>query len=230
MPPAAVSSCLGTDGDGWTGFSAHWEELSPDVYAAGRGTRRLRRYGQFAVAPATGEVKPLPHIPFVQPYDTNPLYVQMDRHFDPLTETFAADPLLLGLLGFLGQVASALDGAAEWNAKVHPFRVIASADGQGEPTPEGRHRDGVTLVSSLMIGRRNAVGGESSVYDLDERPLMATTLDEPGTLLLGDDRRTLHAVSPIRPLDPAGPAYRDVLVVTLTAPEPAPQAPTTAAA
>ncbi len=57
------------------------------------------------------------------------------------------------------------------------------------------HRDGVTLVSSLLIGRRNATGGESSVCD--------------------DDGRTLHGVSPIRPLDHSGPAQRDVLVVTL---------------
>jgi hypothetical protein len=33
-------------------------------------------------------------------------------------------------------------------------------------------------------------------------------------MLLGDDRRTLHGVSPIRPLDPTRPARRDVLVIT----------------
>ena len=82
------------------------------------------------------------------------------------------------------------------------------------PTPEGLHRDGVTLVSSLLIGRRNAFGGESTVCDLDGRQLLATTLAEPGTLMLGDDRRTLHAVSPIRPIDGSGPAQRDVLVIT----------------
>jgi hypothetical protein len=76
------------------------------------------------------------------------------------------------------------------------------------------HRDGVTLVTSLLIQRRNAVGGESSVVDIDGNPLMTTTLAEPGTLLLGDDRRTLHGVSPIRPVDPAQPAQRDVLVIT----------------
>ena len=89
-----------------------------------------------------------------------------------------------------------------------PFRVLASTDDKGQPTPEGLH------VTSLMIGRRNALVGESTVVDMAGRCMLATTLHEPGTLLLGDDRRTLHGVSPIRPRDPARPARRDVLVIT----------------
>jgi hypothetical protein len=76
------------------------------------------------------------------------------------------------------------------------------------------HRDGVTLVTSLLVGRRNAIGGESTVCDASGRQLLAATLAEPGTLMLGDDRRTLHGVSPIRPIDHTGPAQRDVLVIT----------------
>ncbi len=75
-------------------------------------------------------------------------------------------------------------------------------------------RRGVTLVSSLLVGRQNASGGESSVFDVDGRLLLTTTLSEPGALLLGDDRRTLHSVSPVRPVDRSRPAYCDVLVVT----------------
>lgn len=77
-----------------------------------------------------------------------------------------------------------------------------------------RHRDGVTLVSSLLVGRQNAAGGASSVFDSNGRRLLRSTLGRPGALLLGDDRRTLHSVSPVRPVDRNRPAYRDVLVVT----------------
>lgn len=217
MPPAALASCAGLDQQAWTRFCAHWDDLSPDRYAAEMGTCRLRRYGRFSLDAATGALTLLPHDPFVQPQDTNPLYAQMDRHFDPLTGAFVADPVLRSVLGLLGAVAACLDRTAWWSVKVHPFRVVASADGQGEPTPEGLHRDGVTLVSSLLISRRNAGGGESTVFDPDGKQLLATTLSEPGTLLLGDDRRTLHQVSPIRPLAPSRPACRDVLVTTLTA-------------
>ncbi len=214
MRPAELSACLGIDDSGWKQFAAHWDDLAPDLYAAELGTQRLRRYGHFLFSPADGVFEPTTHSAFVQPEDSNPLYLDTDRHFEPLTEPFAKDPLLQRILTFLGRLATALDEVPSWSAKVTPFRVLASSDGAGQPTPEGMHRDGVTLVTSLLIGRYNAVGGKSAVTDMAGRHLLGITLEEPGTLLLGDDRRTLHGVSPVRPRDPSRPAQRDVLVIT----------------
>ena len=214
MPPADTASCLGVDAREWERFRTHWDDLRTDAYASDRGVRRLRRYGQFSVSPSGERITPLPRATFVQPENSNPLYIGVDRTFEPLTGSFTADPVFLAVLRLLARVAAALDDPPEWNAKVHPFRVVASAGAEGLPTPEGRHRDGVTLVSSLLVGRQNAAGGESAVFTPDGERLLATTLSEPGALLLGDDRRTLHSVSPVRPVDPARPAHRDVLVVT----------------
>ncbi|GAA4893805.1 2OG-Fe dioxygenase family protein [Streptomyces coeruleoprunus] len=215
MPPDRVTAYACPDGDGLARFAAHWEKLAPDPYAARNGTRRLRRYGSFTLSPADGRLAPLPHGAFVQPEDTNPLYVDVDRHFEPLTGAFTRDPVFRALVRLLGELAGCLDEADEWTVLVHPFRVVAPAGAQGSPTPEGRHRDGVTLVSSLLVGRRNATGGRSAVYTPEGAEVLATTLSEPGALLLGDDRRTLHEVSPIRPLAPGETARRDVLVTTL---------------
>ncbi|MDT0442254.1 2OG-Fe dioxygenase family protein [Streptomyces johnsoniae] len=223
MPPAAVSAALGAGPADWDRFAAHWEELGRDRYAAEGGTCRLRRYGDFTLT-GEGELSAEPHVAFVQPKDTNPLFVDRDRHFEPLTDAFVADPLLRSLLALLSDVAAGLTDTSEWRVKVHPFRVVAAAGSEGRPTPEGRHQDGVTLVSSLLIGRDNATGGRSAVFDEDGGELLTTTLAERGTLLLGDDRRTWHAVSPIRPADATASARRDVLVVTLTATGQAPPA------
>jgi hypothetical protein len=214
MPAAVTTACLGLEKAAWDRFRTHWDELSSDSYAAARGVCRLRRYGQFAFTPATEEIKPLVRASFVQPDETNPLYVGVERTFEPLTNSFVADPVFRSVLQLLGRIATALDDIIRWKVHVHPFRVVASAEVDGLPTPEGRHRDGVTLVSSLLIGRENAAGGESSVFDPDGTLLLSTTLSEPGALLLGDDRRTLHSVSPVRPVDRRRPAYRDVLVTT----------------
>jgi hypothetical protein len=214
MQPADLNACLGIEASEWKRFATHWDELVADRYAAELGTTRLRRYGHFLFNSGDGTARPVAHHAFVQPESSNPLYVETDRHFEPLTDTFAEDPLLQRITSLLGRIAMSLDDPPEWNAKVTPFRVLASTDDAGQPTPEGLHRDGVTLVTSLLINRDNAVGGESSVFDTAGRGLLATTLCEPGTLLLGDDRRTLHGVSPIRPADPARPAQRDVLVIT----------------
>jgi hypothetical protein len=212
MSSFEVTRSLGVGREEWTRFARHWERLAPDPYAAELGVTRLRRYGQYAVR--DGRMRPMPQGVFAQPEDSNPLYIGKDRVFEPLTTAFAADPLLHAVVRLLARVAGALDDVAEWNVKVHPFRTRSCAEHDGLPTPEGLHRDGVTLVTSLLVGRRNAIGGESTVCEPDGRTLLTTTLAEPGTLLLGDDRRTLHSVSPVRPIDGSGPAQRDVLVIT----------------
>lgn len=216
MSPAAASQCVSAGPSVWERFAAHWEDLVTDPYAAEKGTLRLRRYGQFVLS-RSGEVAPLAHEAFEQPQDSNPLYVNVERHFEPLTEAFRAEPVLYALIRLLGDVAAGMDDTAEWIVRVHPFRVLAQADSLAQPTPEGRHKDGVNLVSSLLIGRENVTGGRSTVYDADGREIAATTLSEPGTLLLSDDQATWHAVSPVRPQDTGRPGRRDVLVTTLTA-------------
>lgn len=216
MPPAAVSRCVAADPQDWRHFASHWEDLLVDAYAVRHGTHRLRRYGHFLLDRG-GSLRPLPHPAFEQPEQTNPLHVGEARHFAPLTDAFVADPLFKSLIRTLGQIATCLHDADEWSVKVHPFRTVASADSDGQPAPEGRHRDGVTLVTSLVVDRQNAVGGMSTVYQPDGTQVLAATLHERGTLLLGDDRATLHEVDPIRPADATRPARRDVLVTTLTA-------------
>ncbi|MGW6564068.1 2OG-Fe dioxygenase family protein [Streptomyces sp. NPDC054975] len=216
MAPEAVCACLGADPDVWRRLAAHWEDLALDPYAAQTGTRRFRRYGHFLLS-RSGEITAMPHEVFVQPQESNPLYVDVERRFEPLTEAFEAEPVLGALIRMLGEVAADLDDAEEWNVKVHPFRVVAQADSLGQPTPEGRHKDGVTLVSSLLIGREGVTGGQSTVYDADGQEVAATTLGEPGALLLSDDRATWHAVSPLHPRDADRPGHRDVLVTTLAA-------------
>jgi hypothetical protein len=194
MPSSDVTRSLGVGREAWTRFARYWWHLPPDPDTE-PGEQRLGRYGQYLVL--NGVVYRLPA-----------------RTFEPLTDAFAEEPLLHNVIELLARMASSLDDVAEWNVKVYPFRTRSSADGGGHPTPEDLHRDGVTLFSTLLIGRRNAVGGESSVCDSGGRRLLTTTLAEPGTLLLGDDRRTLHRVSPIRPISGSRPAQRDVLVIT----------------
>jgi hypothetical protein len=66
----------------------------------------------------------------------------------------------------------------------------------------------------VLLAWRNATGGESSVSDVDGDLVLTTTLSEPRRSGVGDDRRTLHRVSPIRLIELAQPAQREVLVIT----------------
>ncbi|WP_163553958.1 2OG-Fe dioxygenase family protein [Candidatus Frankia alpina] len=216
LPAEELSQIIKVSPADWARFARNWEALRLDTYMADGGTYRHRRYGQYELDPSSGQLTLLPHEPYRQESHINALNGGVDRLFEPLTGAFVNDPLLHELLVTLGRTFSAVDGTQRWNIKLHPYRITAGAEA-GQPAPEGRHRDGVTFITSLLINRLNVTGGESSVYSNDGEHLLTTTLAEPGDLLLGDDQRTLHSVTPIHPLDSGAPAHRDVLVIAYTA-------------
>jgi hypothetical protein len=76
------------------------------------------------------------------------------------------------------------------------------------------HRDGVDYVLVLLVNRANIVSGVTSVHDLAGNGLGEFTLTQPLDAALVDDARVMHGVTPVEPLDPKAPGYRDVLVVT----------------
>jgi hypothetical protein len=98
--------------------------------------------------------------------------------------------------------------------EVHQFRIEARRGAEGRPTPEGMHRDGVDYVLVLLVNRTNIASGMTSVHDLSGAELGHFTLTEPFDAALVDDQRVMHGVTPVEPLDPAEPGFRDVLVVT----------------
>jgi hypothetical protein len=125
----------------------------------------------------------------------------------------AADPAWARLLLGLATCADALRGPRPWFVEAHPFRIDTQG-GIGRPTPEGAHRDGVDLVAVALVARENVKGGETRVFDSRGPQGMRFTLTEPWSVLLLDDARVIHESTPIQPVDPALPAYRDTLVLT----------------
>jgi hypothetical protein len=102
-----------------------------------------------------------------------------------------------------------------WRVEVHQFRIEAGPGAEGQPTPEGLHRDGVDCVLVLLIHRRNIASGTTTIQGPEGQQLGDFTLTDPLDAALLDDSRVFHGVTPVQALDPALPAYRDVLVVTL---------------
>jgi hypothetical protein len=199
----------------WREFAASWNDLGVDAYMADGGRYRRRRFGVFRAA-ADGIVRK-PHQPHYQSRDYNPLNGGIERWFEPITEA-AAHPAMRAILGtchalFDRLTLEALRPAA-WHVEVHQFRIEARPAEAGQPTPEGMHRDGVDWVLVLMVCRENIASGETTIYDLQRRPLGSFTLATPLDAAWVDDSRVYHGVTAVTPLDPLRPAYRDVLVVT----------------
>ena len=200
----------------WEDFAATWGHLGVDAYMADGGRYRRRRFGVFRAAPAGITRKP--HQPHYQSRDYNPLNGGVERWFEPVTEPAARHPAMTAILRTCHSLFDRLTPAElrpeAWHVEIHQFRIEARPGQEGRPTPEGMHRDGVDWVLVLMVRRENVASGETTIYDLVRRPLGSFTLTAPLDSALVDDSRVYHGVTPVVPLDPARPAYRDVLVVT----------------
>jgi hypothetical protein len=189
-----------------------WNDLPPDTHLRDGGRYRRRRHGCFVVDGA--QMLAAPHRAHWQPVAYNALHGGIERWFEPLPAALAADPAWHSLIVGLAATASRLGGARPWYVEAHPFRIDCT-DGIGRPTPEGAHRDGVDLVAVALVARHNVKGGETRVFDARGPQGVRFTLHEPWSVLLLDDARVVHESTPIQPIDPALPAYRDTLVLTL---------------
>lgn len=148
-------------------------------------------------------------VPLYQPSYVNKLdsYGGIDRYYadvpESLLKTRAFDIMI-----------------KEWVSSIpHPIETfsvhqIRTTD-NGDPTPEGAHRDGTDWTGVFIVNRHNIDNGSgaSRYWDNDDQPLLDFVFPE-GTLIAHFDRYFTHCASPIVQLNPNEPSYRDVFVLT----------------
>jgi hypothetical protein len=214
-----MRSLLGRTGslEDWPALAASWNDLALDPYMADGGRYRRRRHATFAGGRA-GAIERQPHQPHYQSLEYNPLHGGIERWFEPMTADAGSGPSMTSILTLARDLFSQLSGATvRWHIEAHQFRIEAGPATEGRPTPEGLHRDGVDFVLVLLVNRCNIASGTTTIHALDGRLLGDFTLARPFDAALVEDARVSHGVTPVRPVDPAVPAYRDVLVVTFVA-------------
>jgi hypothetical protein len=198
-------------------FADSWNHLPVDEYMADGGRYRRRRHAVY-LADAGGLARQ-PDQPHYQSLAHNPLNGGIARRFAPIRTDIGDGPALRSVIGLLVSVSDRLRGTpGRWRVEVHQFRIEAQAGEAGQPTPEGMHRDGVDFALVMLVGRRNAAQGVTTIADAAGAPLVSIQLSRPFDAMILDDARVRHGVSPIEPVDPAWPAIRDALVVTVAAP------------
>ena len=198
----------------WTAFTDSWNHLELDTHMADGGRYRRRRHAVYS-AKANAPIVREKHQPHFQAIDYNPLNGGVARWFEPIDAAIGNGSSMTTILGFCRALFESLASATPaWHIETHQFRIEARSGEQGRPTPEGLHRDGVDYVLVLLVGRRNIASGVTSINRLDGQPLGHFTLTDPFDSALVDDTRVAHGVTPVEAIDPAQPAYRDVLVAT----------------
>lgn len=197
----------------WTPFADSWNDLGPDTYMADGGRYRKRRHAVYRADASA--IQRQPAQPHYQSRDYNPLNGGIERWFEPVRDDVGSGPSMQAVLRFCQTLFETVDASRPaWHVEIHQFRIEARRDEAGQPTPEGMHRDGVDYVLVLLINRHNIARGVTSVHDLSGQELGSFTLTEPLDAALVDDRRVMHGVTPVQPMDPSQPGHRDVLVVT----------------
>jgi hypothetical protein len=189
--------------------------MGRDTYMADGGRYRRRRHGVFSAGP--DGIARQAHQPHWQSRDYNSLNGGVARWFEPTPASVAAGPSFQAILASCHDLFNHLSDARRWVIETHQFRIEARTGEAGQPTPEGRHRDGVDFVLVLLIRRENIASGVTTIHAPDGTDLGSFTLEHPFEAALVDDHRVFHGVTAVQPIDPAQPAYRDVLVVTFRA-------------
>lgn len=197
----------------WEVFSQSWNDMPLDEFMADGGRYRRRRYAVFS-AGVDGKIQQEPHQPHYQSLTYNTLNGGIARDFAPILPEICRSQTMQHVLSFCQRTFSQLLPHQTWHIEIHQFRIEAGVTGQGKPTPEGVHRDGVDFVLVMMVRRENISSGTTTMHDLEQNTLDSFTLTSPLDCALVNDQRCMHGVTPIEPIDPEKPAYRDVLVVT----------------
>ncbi len=198
-------------------FLESWNSLEEDQYMADGGKYRKRRHATFTTRHAGERPVLMPHQPHYQSLDYNQLNGGVARYFAPILIDLLNSRTLAALLEMGSRLFSRMSGNHQWHIELHQFRIEARDGRQGQPTPEGAHRDGVDFVMVVMIKRVNINSGGTTIYNLDNQLVGEFTLLNAFDMAIVNDHRVYHGVTPIRQIDPEQEAYRDVLVITFRA-------------
>ncbi|MGP4111344.1 2OG-Fe dioxygenase family protein [Streptomyces sp. 4N509B] len=190
-------------------------ELDRDEWLPEGKGYRLRGYQCFDVDPsnlATTHVTEPP--PYFQPVAVNHVAGGIQRRFRavpwdyPTSHTVAA---LISVFLYSVRAAGLLDSRRKSPLALDAHYVRITAPGR--PAPEGIHRDGIIAGAVHLVRRVNIMGGTTSLFDSSENRICDFVLDAPLDSFIFDDSRLLHYTDEVRPAQPDGPAYRDVLLL-----------------
>jgi hypothetical protein len=211
--PAAAWSIAREIETHWQRMIDDWDHLELDRYLDQGATFRRRRYGRYHWSPGSNELVPLAHQPYFQPEDENAYAGGIVRGFAPLLPETVENPFLAALVRRTFAclpVAVGRRGQA-WEVRVHQIRIVASEQEPGEPAPEGIHQDGTDFLTLHLVRRHNVTGAESTIYDLDRKPIQSYTMQQPLDSFILEDPRILHGVTPVHPADGNALGFRDLL-------------------
>ena len=178
-----------------------FSNLAPDTYVP-EGFRR-KQIARF-VQTNTGRLKKTWHGPVLQSRDVNPVHGGITRFY----QDFSPSPPTMRVIETFFDYAKV---PANCEVLVQAQRILAP----GLPTVEGWHRDGARTIGIYIVARDNIVGGVSEFRARGKTTPFFTEIVPAGTLVIFDDEKVEHRVTPITCRDDDIPGARDILIMTV---------------
>jgi len=179
------------------------------------GKYRFRRYGLYHLSATTSNLSHIPGASFYQSTEINPLNGGEHRHFAPLAADTVKNPFLHEIIQFdFAQLTSKKRIGGDWLIGVHQIRITATTGVQGNPTPEGIHRDDEKYTAQHLIARHNIGGGINYFYGSGPEPARRPQAVWKQEFYFDSyyfDRSLWHGVSPITSGN--GDGHRDVILI-----------------
>ncbi len=114
------------------------------------------------------------------------------------------------------------DAQTHWHVEITQYRINAEYGAiAGNPTPQGPHHDQFEFVAIIFVDRHNVSLEVSTLYDKDQNVVFSGSYRRPLDMLVFDDKRYFHSVSPFNVINPwvCRRGYRDVLIIGFNRPE-----------
>ena len=200
-------------GNGLAALSAAWNELPIDPYIDTGTPFRRRRHARGFLRSGTTDMEILPPADYVQSTEDNPLFGGVKRRFAPVPWRPPIQASLTTLAAIGTRDVLGLD--ADVLVNMHFVRIVCGQGVNGDPAPEGPHRDGFDWISVHLIERRGITGGVTSVMTDSGTVLETAILTDPFDSIYIDDRRFVHHTTPISTEQELG--WRDVLLMSYQA-------------
>jgi hypothetical protein len=207
-------------------ISESFENLVPDAVSvdangASMHLQRQRRYGAFDVFIHKASRKELTNVTFREGVTSFAQEVDdfrnATRSFEPLEPAVRDSEFLQGLIRTTASWAAAsLFGAHSThiraNVSVHQVRQVARPGASSDNAPEGVHRDGADfIVSALVLGKRNILGGKSTVLSPDRKEVLLEHTLEAGEGIFHEDRELWHDITKVHVGPDMEYGYRDII-------------------
>jgi hypothetical protein len=198
-------------------FIQAYNNLEIDKYVLNKENKpyRKRRYGSFILDTQNLQLSINEHKTFFQSTKVNSAYGGIQREFAPITDDIMQNQFLQEIIKSDFSVLPDEDKnkSSKWFVGVQMFRIEATKDYEGEPSPEGIHQDEHYFVLQHMINKQNAQGGESTIFNLQKEKIVSLTFENFMDSCFVKDEMVMHDVSSVKCKDDSKKAIRDMLIL-----------------